>query len=300
MRRKFYWYSFIYCLFIFIIPSLSAQNKLPKKIKLPDILREVSGLYYITPDSLWWHNDSGDQPRLLLTDVKGNMKKEVLLAVQSKDWEDITFDNQGNIYIGDFGNNLNQRKDLKIYIYNVNDGILDSIQFAYPDQQAFPPPPKQANYDMEGFFWYNDSLHLFSKNRLLKGNYYTKHYILPARAGISTAILQDSILLKKRVVTAAAISPDNQRISLLTYYFRTIFGIIPISRATIYTFSEFTGHHFFKGKKQQKRVGKFIIPTQYESLDFVDPQIVYIASERTPLFRQQAKRVRLKLPKVRP
>ncbi len=286
-------------LLCFITFSLIGQNKLPKKIKLPKALQEASGLYYASPDSLWWHNDSGDQPRLILTDGKGTVQQQILLQAQHKDWEDITSDPPGNIYIGDFGNNLNQRKDLKIYILYKN-GSLDSIQFTYPDQQAFPPSPAQANFDMEGFFWHNDSLHLFSKNRLLKGNYYTKHYILPAHPGIFSATLQDGILLKKRVVTAAAISPDKQAVVLLAYYFRRCLGIIPISRATVYTFTNFTNADFFNGKLKKKRVGKFLIPTQYECIDFIDNQTIYIASEKTPLFKQQAKKIQLKIQQIKP
>lgn len=296
MRIRFYIIHFV--LYLLTINAIG-QNELPKKIHLPAVLQEASGLYYMSPDSLWWHNDSGDQPQLIMTDVKGVMKKQILLQIQNKDWEDITSDDEGNIYIGDFGNNQNQRRDLKIYIYRA-DATLDSIQFTYPDQQTFPPPPAQANFDMEGFFWHNDSLHLFSKNRLLKGNYYTKHYVLPTQPGNFIATLQDSILLQKRVVTAAAISPDKQSVVLLAYYFRRCLGIIPISRATVYTFTNFSNTAFFNGKMKKKRVGKFLIPTQYECVDFIDNQTVYIASEKTPLFKQQATKVKLKSSKIKP
>lgn len=293
MRYLIYFLGFT----LFIHPSF-AQNKLPKKINLPNELREASGLYYASSDSLWWHNDSGDQPRLILTDAKGQLKKQVLLKALHQDWEDITADNQGNIYIGDFGNNQNQRKDLKIYIYHAATESLDSILFNYPDQQAFPPAPAQCNFDMEGFFWHQDTLHLFSKNRLLKGNYYTKHYTLPALPGTFTATLQDSIYLKNRVVTAAAISDEGQHVALLAYYFKKWLNLIPITRTTIYTFQNIDQQNFFKSKMQKKRVGKFLIPTQYECLDFIDNQTVYIATERTPLLKQKAKRVKLKLAKT--
>jgi len=279
---------------------IQAQSNLPKKFKLPDELREASGLYYVSSDSLWWHNDSGDQPRILLTDVKGNLKNQIFINGKNQDWEDLTADNKGNIYMGDFGNNQNQRQNLCIYKYNIQTKQLDSILFSYPDQQAFPPPPEQANFDMEAFFWHKDTLHLFSKNRLLKGNYYTKHYILPAQAGNFIAELRDSIYLKKRVVTAAAIAPDGQTFALLTYYFKVCLGFIPISKTTVYTFQNSSGFPTFNENSQKKRVGKFLIPTQYECLDFIDNKTVYIASERTPLYKQKAKRVKLKLPKIKP
>lgn len=274
--------------------SLPHKAKIQKKIRLPQNLLETSGLYYAGPDSLWWHNDSGDQPRLVLTDQKGNIKKELLLPVVNRDWEDITHDNFGNIYIGDFGNNANARKDLRIYIFNPINETLDSILFTYPDQQAFPPTAALCNFDMEGFFWHNDSLHLFSKNRLISGNYYTKHYILPAQAGVFTAELRDSFYLKKRVVTAAAISPDGQNVALLSYFFRKILGFIPKTRTTIWSFSDFSDTNFFQGNLRKQKVKKCLVPTQFEALDFIDNQSVYVASERTPLYKQKAKRVKLK------
>ncbi len=267
-----------------------------KRFRLPAVLEEASGLYYAAPDSLWWHNDSGDGPRLLLTDGAGRLQREVLLPVRHVDWEDITHDNQGNIYIGDFGNNANRRKDLCIYIYRPNENVIDSILFDYPDQHAFPPPVAQWNFDMEGFFWHEDSLHLFSKNRLQKGNYYTKHYTLPAQSGTYTAVLRDSVHLKKRVVTAAAISPDGQTVALLAYYFNRRLGFVPITATSIYAFHHFNDNNFTKGKIRKQPVRKFLVPTQYEALDFIDNRRVYVASERTPLFRQRAKRVRLRLP----
>ena len=93
--------------------NLSAQDA-PKKIKLPDILKEVSGLYIASPDSLWWVNDSGNAPSLYLTNAKGQLIQEVRLPVRNIYWEDLTYDKIGNIYIVDSGNNAIQLKNLKI------------------------------------------------------------------------------------------------------------------------------------------------------------------------------------------
>lgn len=285
---------FLSCIVIVLGSSINAQPQFPKKIKLPINLVEVSGLYIASPDRLWWHNDSGDRPRLILTDQKGSIKNEIELPVKNRDWEDLTSDPHGNIYIGDFGNNLNKRQDLCIYIYNTETELVDSILFTYPDQQLFPPDPAACNFDMEAFFWHHNSLHLFTKNRLLAGNYYTKHYILPAAPGTYVAELKDSIRLNKRVVTAAAISPDGQTVALLAYYFRNILGFIPKTRTTIWLLTDFDGSNFLKGTLHKLKVRKCLVPTQFESLDFLDNQSVLIASERTPVYKQQAKRVQLK------
>lgn len=270
-------------------------QKLPKKIILPEDLNEVSGLYWAAPDSLWWHNDSGDAPRLFLTDRSGAIKKMVSLPqILNRDWEDITADHQGSIYIGDFGNNANKRRDLCIYKYQPQENTLDSILFEYPDQTSFPPPDGKDNFNMEAFFWYQDSLHLFSKNSLgASSNFYTKHYVLPAQPGKQIPILRDSIQFKNRVVTAAAISPDGQTVALLAYNYKKVLGFIPISATSIFLFQDFEDGHFLGGTLVKNRISVFTLATQYESLDFIAENILYIASEKTDFIRAKAKKVRL-------
>lgn len=291
-----------FLLFPFLLSAIlclaQSAEELPKKFVLPPDLQEVSGLYRASLDSLWWHNDSGDQPRLFVTDRCGYIKHVVHLPqLHSRDWEDITADDSGNIYIGDFGNNSNSRKDLRIYIYNPQEQTLDSILFSYPDQTQFPPPREHANFDMEAFFWHQDSLHLFSKNRLNVGNFYTKHYVLSAQPGEQEVFLQDSINLKNRVVTAAAISPDGQTVALLAYNFKRVLGFIPVSAASVFTFQNFRGTDFFKGKFNRQKIPAFLLATQYESLDFVNADTIYVASEQTVFIKPKAKLMQLKLKK---
>lgn len=284
-----------------ILPSLVPAQK--KKFVLPPDFVEVSGLYITAPDSIWWHNDGGDRPRLLLTDGRGRVRQRVAIpGIQNRDWEDMTADSRGFLYLGDFGNNLNRREDLRIYRYHPRTRQLDSILFNYPDQRSFPPPLPQWNFDAEGFLWFRDSLHIFSKNRVGAGNYYTKHYVLPTQPGKYTAILRDSLLLPKRVVTGAAVSPDGRQIALLSYFYRmTFLGLLPKTRTTIWTLSDFPGNQFFKGTLSKTKVKKPpLVPTQYESIGYVNDKRVLIASERTVLFKQKAKQVKLKRSKSNP
>jgi hypothetical protein len=292
MRLLFLLFTFGFCL-----PHLVFAQK--KGFKLGDELVEVSGLSIASPDSIWWLNDGGSRPRLYCTDHKGRIKERENLPVQNRDWEDLCADQSGYLYIGDFGNNLNRRTDLRIYRYHPGRKSLDSILFRYPDQTAFPPPLPSWNFDAEAMVWYRDSLHIFSKNRLQKGNYYCKHYIIPATPGAYVAILRDSILLPKRVATGAAISSDGQTLALVSYFFRvTFFGILPKTRTSIWLFRDFQGSNFFQGTIQQQRVGKFpVIPTQYESIGFVNEKRVMIATERTVILKQKARQVKLKTPK---
>ncbi len=264
------------------------------KFLLPTELEEASGVLYASADSIWWHNDSGDKPILYLTNDEGELKKKVQLPIKHVDWEELSYDDTGNIYIGDVGNNKNARKNLKIYIYNPSTEYLDSIQYRYPDQKAFPPVRAARNFDMEGFFWHDGQLHLFSKNKLPVGNYYTKHYTLSAKAGKQVAILRDSIYLKNRVVTAAAISPDKQRIALLAYDYKKLFGFLPKSATSVYIFDNFEGTNFLRGRKKQQGLSAWVLASQYEALDFVDNYRLIVASEETRFYKQKARFVNLK------
>jgi hypothetical protein len=282
---------------VFSLASCSKKKTLnvPKQFKLPMELAEVSGLYYQNFDKLWWLNDSGGQPKLYQTNAKGILSKTILLDnTINKDWEELSHDDQGNIYIGDFGNNRSDRKDLRIYIYQPEKMTLDSITFTYPDQELFPPLSSRCNFNMEAFFWHQGDLHLFSKNRFNVGDYFTKHYVLEAKAGTQVAVLKDRIFLKDRVVTAAAISPDGNTIVLLYYHYKKRKYSLPKSRTSVFFFRNFEGTTFFKGEMKKQKVPILIFATQYESLDFLDNKNILVASEKTKYFRQPAKRLKVK------
>lgn len=283
---------FLFCLVLCGVLPASGQQR---RFRLPAELREASGLYVAGPDSLWWLNDGGHGPFLWLTDGGGQLRSKVPVpGARNLDWEDLTADDRGRLYLGDFGNNLNRREDLRIYRFDPAGGRLDSILFRYPDQHDFPPAAAHANFDLEAFFWYQDSLHLFSKNRLRQGNDYTKHYVLPARPGVYVAGLRDSIYLKNRVVTGAAISPDGQTIALLTYWFKPFLGFIPLSQTSLFILEDFPSDDFLAGTLKKQKVPHFLKPRQFEAVDFLHPHEVLIGSERTILFRQLARKITLK------
>lgn len=266
---------------------------MPGRFVLPPALEEVSGLYIDARDTVfWWHNDSGHRPVLYHTDAQGTMLDSVVLPVRNKDWEDLAAAPDGRLFIGDFGNNCHCRDDLRIYIYERQTGRVDSLLFQYPDFPGTQPPMRWRNFDMEGFFYADDSLHLFSKAALRGKNYTTKHYVLPAAPGTYTAELRDSLVLPKRVVTAAAMSPDGQEVALLAYRFRFLLKFFPSSAANVFLLSGYSGTDFLQGDVKKVRFWPYLIPTQFESLDYWNGETIYIASERTPLKRAHARRLK--------
>ncbi len=277
---------------ILLISNLLAQKK---RYHLAPQIEEASGLYIQDANTYWWLNDSGDGPNLYLTDAQGRLQVTLKIpTAKNVDWEELTIDDKGNLYIGDFGNNRNKRKDLVIYKYNIASKSVEKIPFSYPDQTEFPPAAKDMNFDMEGFFWYENELHLFSKNKVGKGNYITKHYILSDQAGEQEATLLEQIHLPKRVITAAAISPNQKTIAFMTYDFGRFLKFIPWGKTTVYTIKNWQGKRFFKGDIKKQKITTFLTPAQYEALDFLDDETLIIASEQLFYAKQRAKRVRVK------
>ena len=107
---------------LLIISSCKDFGELEVKVKLPELLEEVSGIQYSqNEDAFWMLNDSGNSPSLYLVSEQGELLRVLQINAQNTDWEDITQDQQGNIYIGNFGNNANKRKDLVILKVNASD-----------------------------------------------------------------------------------------------------------------------------------------------------------------------------------
>lgn len=280
---------FLLLLVAFTLPAslISQQSKIARRTALPEALKEVSGMVRTPTGDLWMLNDSKNPPELFRFDPFTKKLIETRrLPIPNRDWEDLAADDQGNLYIGDFGNNRNARRDLCIFRYNPSTHALDSIQFKYPDQTEFAPTDeKNWNFNCEAMVFYRDSLHLFSKNSF-KGNFYTKHYVLPATPGNYVAELRDSICIKNRVVTGAALSRDGKTLALTGYIIGKKWGLLPYTKANVFFFSDFEGSDFLHGQQKRKRLPKFLIARQYESVTQWEDDCWMVANEgRKPQFQ---------------
>lgn len=247
--------------------SLAAHAQPPCSFAIPRAVPEVSGLA-VQAGACWWHNDSGHAPYLYRTDSKGHLLDSLTHPLLvNRDWEDLAQDEEGNLYIGDFGNNCRCRADLTIYRYNLSGNRVDSLRF------ALPGPPA----DMEAFVWWDDSLHLFSKEF---GR--TVRYVLPDEPGTYTALPRDTLPLPKRSVTAAALLPDGSTLALLSYGF-------PKMGASVFFIPAFAENGLNAGVGKKKG----ILPKQYESADFWNEKYLLIATEKRWPFRAKARRMRV-------
>jgi hypothetical protein len=205
--------------------QLNAKKASLKEIgPLPKILKEASGLEF-TGRTFWSHNDDGI-PALYCLDSAGNLLRAVQLNSLNRGWEDLTQDDAGNIYIGGFGNNKNDKKELKIYRIPNPEGLEQTmtvpeiIQYSYSDQKHFPPDKSNKNFDVDAFFEWNGSLFLFTKNRSSPFVAFSKIYKLSSQPGQQVAQLIDSIYVGdgpmiNNWITSADLSPDKKTLALL-------------------------------------------------------------------------------------
>ncbi len=239
-------------------------------------LDETSGIEFIA-SGLWTHNDSGNSPNLYRVDsTTGAVLQTVAVAnATNVDWEDIT-SGPDFIYIGDFGNNNGNRTDLKIYriaksalTLGATSVVADIINFSYSDQTSFVSAPNNNNFDCESVIFYNDSLHLFSKNWVDKQS---RHYVLPATPGTYIAQVKET-LNAGNLVTGAGIQ-EGGVIALIGY---DKSGLFPVSIWMLY---DFHGGLFFNGNKRKFNCSSMLVNGQTEGIDFKNGAYGYVSNER--------------------
>jgi hypothetical protein len=274
-------HNYLY-LFLIMWPLVfsSTAHAQQRRVKLPSELKEISGIVALPDHTIWALNDGGNQPVLFHFDPQHKkITERHLLPVSNRDWEDLQMDQNGNLWIGDIGNNGNRRKDLCFFRFNPVSLQIDSVFFSFPDQRAFPPSgDAERNFDCEAFVWYNDTLHLFTKSRFA-GRHFTKHYAVPALPGNWQAQLRDSLFLPKRVVSGAGVSADGKTLALTAYYVKKRIWGLPYTRASVFFITGFKDTHFLRGEVQTKRLPKFLIARQFESITQFSDDIWLAANE---------------------
>lgn len=242
--------------------------------KTPAILKEASGLYIDETRGLWSHNDDRF-PILYRFDTLGKVINTIHLNHSNIGWEAITADTNGNVYIGGFGNNKNDRKDLAILkikpLNTITERVTQGelIRFSYSDQTSFPPSANKKNYDSDALIFFQDALYIFSKNRTNPYTGYTRIYRLPQEPGTHVAELVDSIYTGKgnmmeNWVTDAAVNPDKNMLALLGH-------------DKIWLITNFEDATFSKGKITLINLPHF---THKAGLAFMDNTTLYVVDEK--------------------
>jgi hypothetical protein len=254
-----------------------SENDLKTLYSLPKKLKEVSGIaYFPETKTVYTLEDSGNKNAIYALNSKGKIERTIIVEnAKNIDWEDITKDKQGNIYIGDFGNNDNERKDLCIYKLpksELNKDLASAeykVSFSYPEQTEFPPKKKEMFCDVEGFFEHGGYFYLFTKNRSKGFDGTAFIYKIKNAKGTQKAEKIGEFKTcgnyNHCVLTSATISPDGKKVALL-------------SHDKILLFKNFKGDLFHKGTQTQIELNHF---SQKEAVVFKDNNTLLIADEKT-------------------
>lgn len=268
-------------LFGISIALLACQEQSNSDLKtlysLPKKLKEVSGITYFPETNLIYTlEDSGNKNAIYALNSEGKIAKTITISnATNVDWEDITKDKSGNIYIGDFGNNDNERRDLCIYKVNKNQLNKDvavaeyKVSFSYPEQTEFPPKKKEMFFDVEGFFEHDNYFYLFTKNRSKNFDGTAFIYKILNAPGTQKATKIGEFKTCNNynhcVLTSATISPDGKKVVLL-------------SHDKIVLFKGYKGDLFHKGSQTEIKLNDF---SQKEAIVFKDNNTLLIADEKT-------------------
>lgn len=257
---------------------------------LPRSINECSGMVPAGQGAVWVLEDGGNAAKLRKLDPQGQLLTSLEVEnAENEDWEALTADDQGYLYIGDFGNNTNERKDLVIYrVPDPDRGVAqtleaEAIAFRYPDQDRFPPKRAGMKFDAEAFFHHGDSLYLITKNRAVPFDGTATVYRIPDQPGEYRAEIVARLKLcgdaRTCQVTDAALSPKGDRLVLLSYGKLFVYEAFSPSRLG----------------DQQGRVIELRTNTQLEAVCFAADTLLYLADERS--LRRGGNLYRLPLPR---
>ena len=264
--------TFVTVLFSLQFSAQQVQNlklKIFKIAQLSDSLKENSTLSFFS-QQLYTLNDGGNSSDIFeINTQNGNLLKTISLPINNQDWEAMDF-SASHLFIGDIGNNLGNRKDLKIYKIPISDTIiakdsLETLTFYYPEQKDFTPRNLNNNYDAEAMIFHNGKLHIFTKEWADKS---TTHYEINP----NTTILQPAKKLEHYptgfVVTDAACFQS--RLYLLGYKKNT--------DAYLMVFEENESGLFFNSQPKKYYLGSTLWISQLEGIA-VNEKGIYISGE---------------------
>ena len=247
------------------------------KSEMPKEVNETSGLFFHN-GRLWTHNDSGGKPILYALDTTNfEIVQRITLAhAKNKDWEDVCTDGK-SVFVGDFGNNKGNRKNLKIYTFPLSalpeegDATItyDSILFRFEDQTIFEKRLFAHDFDCEAVFATDDCLYLLSKG-WETGT--TRLYRMPKTPGDYVAEVVNGFD-SQGLITGADYDKEN-RILVIVGYVKTLWKPFMY---LIFDFDE-TGVKLPNRRFEMPQ----LVGAQMEGICFFDDGRCFVTAETSP------------------
>jgi len=273
------------CLFtnaLFLLPNIIFADIEPRHVaNLSNVMRESSGMVCTGKGGFWTINDGTNGPLLHAADTNGNVYRSInVLNGYNYDWEDMTTDDDGNIYIADTGDKnaayspSQAYDDLSIYripnpdYFCENDVVAGVINFRFPSSSSVD--------NAEGIFYYDNYIYITTKSDATGNEPYAGRcylYRVPATPNPNqqyeaeqVSVIDVSLNAPARdyyQVTAATLSPDGELLLLM-------------GERRFWIIRDFTPGVFFDG---QMTSYDFEERLQREAAAFVGNREIYITNE---------------------
>ena len=267
----------IFAFLISILQLLLGHSPIPdqgeEEYPLSEKLKEISGLELLNDSTLIAFNDGGNKSELYLLSLEGDILRTVnVLDTKNRDWEDIAIDDK-YVYIGDIGNNKNDRENLAILKVKIDD-ILEKdavpaqkIKFNYKEQKVFPPDDASLFYDAEGMTICNDSIFIFTKDRSQPFQGLSLVYKLPLEPGKYEVEASHRITIGKDGWWKDGVTAAD--------YYNGQFYLLTYNRYIVYDFVD--------GAFEKSMEHTFNGMTQRESIVVLNEEAIFVADEQNPI-----------------
>ena len=253
-------------IFFLFTSNIIFSQLVVEDINLSKKLDETSGLEIINKQ-LVTINDSGNDPLLFYINESGNILDERKLnCCKNNDWESLAADSD-YVYIADFGNNYDTRKNLsiiKIPIDKSSNENPEIINFLYPEQKKFKRIYRRSEYDAEALISFGDILLIFTKNKRKK---ITEIYSLPKYGGNFKAQKIGSLNTESIVTGADYEKKTNTLVLTSTINFDEYYILVV---------------NDFSLNNKDHKINMYEIPigkTQVEAIKIIDENTFWITSE---------------------
>ena len=253
-------------IFFLFTSNIIFSQLVVEDINLSKKIDEPSGLEIINKQ-LETINDSGNDPVLFYINEAGNILDERKLnCCKNNDWESLAADSD-YVYIADFGNNYDTRKNLsiiKIPIDKSSNENPEIINFLYPEQKKFKRIYRRSEYDAEALISFGDILLIFTKNKRKK---ITEIYSLPKYGGNFKAQKIGSLNTESIVTGADYDKKTNTLVLTSTINFDEYYILVV---------------NDFSLNNKDHKINMYEIPigkTQVEAIKIIDENTFWITSE---------------------
>lgn len=189
-------------------------------------IRESSGIVASRrfPEVLWTHNDSGHAAELFAIDREGNLLAEFEVAGRNVDWEDISIDDDGRLYIADIGNNSRERREIRVLVVEEPDPASPVPADPLRPERIFRLRyPEMGAFDAEAFFVHDGRGYLVSKQ--FEGSQARLFGFDLANEEAMQTLEPAGELPLRTPVTAADISVDGNWLAVMTVRGPSLFEI---------------------------------------------------------------------------